>query len=214
MFDDLGSIALGGLNLLCLLPIVIVAVVGFIVLRAGRERLNDITDPDVNRLEQRYEALRAKNPSASREELIEKIIHAQALRCGLVGAITGLGGFFTLPIALPIDILASLYLQAGLVGFIAAQYGKENDSEWEKRARTYLIVSGGGKVTQTASRALIGFLVRVVGKSLSKLVPVFSAGISFAVNYFIAQAIGRLALRWYKDYQNTIAARLSGVPQS
>lgn len=197
MFNDLGSILLGGLILLCLLPVVIVVVVGFFALRLGRERLDDLVNPDVARLRGRYDRLKAANPTAGDEALLAKVIHGQALRCGVVGAITGVGGFITLPLALPVDILASLYLQAGLVSFIAAHYGQGADSEWEKRIRSTLIVSGGGQVTQTTSRALIGFLARVVGKSLSKLVPVLSAFISFAVNYLFAQAVGRLALRWY-----------------
>lgn len=206
MFDNLGSVLLGAVILLCVLPIIIVAVVGFFVLRTGQERVNDALSPDVSRLQERFQKLKAQNPTATDEVLIGKIIQGQALRCGIVGAITGFGGFFTLPIALPVDIIASLYLQAGLVNFIAAHYGPGQDREWEKHVRSYLVVSGGGQVTQTTSRAIIGFLVRVIGKSLSKLVPIFSAIISFVVNYLIAQAMGRLALRWYISRQNSITA--------
>jgi uncharacterized protein (DUF697 family) len=197
MAENWQTILLVGFFALCLLPIIIVAVIGFIVWRMGQGRLNDLLDPSLDRLQVHYANLKAANPSATDDQLIARIIHRQALRAGLVGAITGFGGFVTLPVALPVDIVLSLYIQAGMVNFIAQHYGRGPDDEWEKRLRSYLIVSGGGKVTQTTSRAVIGFLVRVIGKSLSKLVPVFSAVISFAVNYFIAQAIGRLALRWY-----------------
>jgi hypothetical protein len=206
MFDNLGSLLLGGVILLCVLPIVIVAVVGFFVLRSGQERLNNVLDPDVSRLQERFQKLKTQNPTATDEMLIGKIIQGQALRCGIVGAITGFGGFLTLPIALPVDIIASLYLQAGLVNFIAAHYGQAGGREWEQNVRSYLVVSGGGQVTQTTSRALIGFLVRVIGKSFSKLVPVFSAAISFVVNYLIAQAMGQVALRWYTTRRPTITA--------
>jgi uncharacterized protein (DUF697 family) len=195
--DNLQSIILGGFLLLCLLPLVIVAIIGFLAWRAGRDRINDFLDPSVERLQSRFNDLKQKNPSASDEELIGRIIRRQAFLSGIVGAVTGFGGFVTLPIGLPIDILASLYLQAGLVNFIAAHYGQKGKGDWEGRVRGYLIVSGGGQVTQTTSKALIGFLVRVIGKSLSKLVPFLGAAISFAVNYAIAQAIGQVALRWY-----------------
>jgi hypothetical protein len=197
--DNLQSILLGGFLLLCLLPIVIVAVIGFIVWRAGRDRLNNLLDPSVARLQARYDTLKAQNPSAIDEELISRIIRRQAMLCGLVGAVTGLGGFITLPIGLPVDIVASLYLQSGLVDFIASHYGRRNEGEWESRIRSYVIVAGSGQVTQTTSKAMIGFLVRVVGKSLSKLIPFFGALISFAVNYAIAQGIGGLALSWYSS---------------
>lgn len=206
MSDNLGSVLLGGVILLCVLPIIIVAIVGFIALRIGQDRLNQVLNPDVSRLQARYQKLKAENPTASDEILIGKIIQGQALRCGVVGAITGFGGFFTLPIALPVDIIASLYLQAGLVNFIAAHYGQGSEREWEKNVRSYLVVSGGGQVTQTTSRAIIGFLVRVIGKSFSKLVPVFSAAISFVVNYLIAQAMGRVALRWYTSRRQAVTA--------
>src|SRR5258708_40237437 len=74
--------------------------------------------PDVDDMKRRYDRLRADNSGLSDEALIRKIIHQQALKCGLVGAITGLGGFITLPIALPIDILLSMRIQAAMVQFI------------------------------------------------------------------------------------------------
>jgi uncharacterized protein (DUF697 family) len=119
------------------------------------------------------------------------------VKCGVIGAITGIGGFITLPIGLPVDIILSLRLQAAMVDLIAAVYGHATDSEAEAKIRTFLIMSAGGEISQRATGAAIKFLLRVIGKSFSKLIPVIGAIISFAVDYSICQAVGRVAVRRY-----------------
>lgn len=196
MFEDIPQILLGAAILLCVLPLVIVLVVTFLAFRYGRKPLDDLLNPDTERLHKRFAELRAAQPNATTEQLIGRIIQGQAFRSGIVGAITGLGGFITLPIALPIDVLLSLRLQAGLVNFIAHTYGHTND-DMEAQLRNQLIMAGGSRLTQSATSAATGFLVRVIGKSFSKLVPFVGAALSFAVNYAFTQGVGRVTQRVY-----------------
>lgn len=196
MIQDFPQILLGAFILLCALPFIIVLVVAFFAFRYGRKPLDDLLNPDTERLHKQLAEMRAAQPNAPTEQLIGRIIQRQALRSGLIGAITGLGGFFTLPIALPIDVLLSLRLQAALVNFIAHTYGHTND-DVEAQLRNQLIMAGGSRVTQSATGAVTGFLVRVIGKSFSKLVPFLGAALSFGVNYAFTQGVGRVTQRVY-----------------
>lgn len=185
------------LALVCLLPVVIALSAGFFLVRVSRRQLDQFFSADIAHLQRHYEQLRAKNPNATREQLVDQMIRRQAFRCGLVGAITGLGGLVTLPIALPVDVIVSLRLQATLVDFIAHAYGHDRVNEVESQVRTHLIMAGSSRATEATSRILLRFALRLIGKSLSKLVPFIGAAISFAVNYVIVHAIGEIAERWY-----------------
>ncbi|MEP7285695.1 MAG: hypothetical protein ABI947_08005 [Chloroflexota bacterium] len=176
-----------------LISLVVVAIIIYLVLRGIR----NYTSPNVVEMQQTFARLKAGNPGASTEDLIEKIIHQESIKCGIVGAIAGLGGFFTLPITLPIDLLVSLRIQAALVEFIATMYGKTDLNDTEAKIRTSLIISGGVKVSETSFDLIMKLVLRVIGESLSMIVPLIGVGVGFAVNYFIARASGDLALRWY-----------------
>lgn len=193
----LNTLLVAGLVLLCVLPLVITLAAAAFVFWIGRRTYTELVTPDVGRLERRFEALRAARPNAPRDQLIQQIIDGQAVRGGLIGAITGLGGFITLPVTLPIDIVLSLRQQAALVDFIARAYGHTQAGGVEAQARTSLILYGGGKLTETATSLTLKLLLRVIGKSFAKLIPVVGAAVSFGVNYAMMQAVGRMAARWY-----------------
>lgn len=183
--------------LVCLLPLVIAVIAGFLLLRFGQRQLDQFFSADISALQERYQQLQAQNPNATREQLVDKIIRRQAVRCGIVGAITGLGGLITLPIALPIDVLVSLRIQATMVDFIAFAYGHNRVNELEGRIRANLIMSGSAKASEATIDVILRFALRLVGKSLSKLIPFIGAAISFVVNYAIVVAIGKVSERWY-----------------
>ena len=195
--DNLGQTLLIGFGLLCLLPLLATAVLAFVVFRAGQQRLDTWFASDPAKLQEYVATMRAKQPDISREQLINRIIRRQAFRAGIVGAVTGIGGFWTLPIALPIDLALSFQIQAQLVNFIAYLYNERNQDDLNTRVRTYLIMTGSSKVTQTTTRYLTRLAVRVAGKSFAKIIPVAGAIISFAVNYVIVVVMGRAAARWY-----------------
>jgi uncharacterized protein (DUF697 family) len=67
------------------------------------------------------------------------------------GFLTGLGGFVTLPVAVPSAIAASWVLQARMAGAIAHIYGHDLASE---RVRTKVLLSLAGDVARDAMRDL------------------------------------------------------------
>ncbi|MBZ0300112.1 MAG: EcsC family protein [Anaerolineae bacterium] len=201
MDQNLSQTLLIAFGLLCVLPLITLAVLAVIVIRMGQQRLDSWLSPDVARLEQQYEALRARSPEAASEQLITRIVQQQAFKCGIVGAVTGIGGLITLPLALPVDLVLSFRIQAALVNFIAHRYGDDSFEGVGATVRNTLIMTGSSRVTQTSTRFLMRLAVRLIEKSFSKLIPVAGAIIGFGVNYAIVQAMGRAALRWYASQQ-------------
>lgn len=187
----------------CVIPAILLLAFGVFAMN----RLNDWLAPDPARMREQFSRLQQKNPKMSRDQLVKKIIHEQSLKSGFIGAVTGLGGFVTLPIALPIDIYTSLQIQAAMVSFIAQAYGHSESSPIEERIKSTLIVSGTSRITESSIKLLLGFVGRVTGKALAKFIPFIGAAISFAVNYGMTQATGRVAESWY-------AANTKRLPKS
>lgn len=67
------------------------------------------------------------------------------------GFLTGLGGFVTLPVAVPSALAASWVLQARMSGAIARIYGHDLDAE---RTRTSILLSLAGDVAREAMKDL------------------------------------------------------------
>ncbi len=183
----------------CVLPMVSLAIIGVVIFWFGRKWLDGLTAPDTQKMMTEYQTAISKNPQANRQDLIQKVINQQAFKCGVVGFITGLGGFFTLPIALPIDLVLSTQFQAAMVNFIAHLYGYPNDRDTQ--VATWMVMTGSGEVSKMSIKFIMGVVLRVIGKSFSKFVPFLGALVSFGVNYALAQSTGRLALRWYAAKQ-------------
>ena len=173
--------------------ILILLAIVFLVLRW----FQGFISPDLTSMSLSLNELRRSNPDASNDVLVRKVISQQALKCGIVGALSGLGGFVTLPVALPVDIVVSMRLQATMVQFIALLYGQGQPDSTELKLQTYMVMTGGVKVTETTFEVIMKFALRILGDSLAKLIPVVGFVVGFAVNYFIAQATGNLAAQWY-----------------
>jgi len=200
-----GQVLLLMFGLLCVLPLLTFALLACVIYRAGMQRVEGWFEPDVAQLQQRMNNLRAQHPNSTTEQLVNKMIHRQAFRAGIVGAITGIGGFWILPLALPLDLALSFRIQAALVNFIAYLYGETDPNQINSRVRAALVMTGSSRVTRTTTNLLTRLAVRVAGKSFAKVIPFFGAIISFAVNYVIVQVMGRAAARWYAQQQANAA---------
>lgn len=195
--------------LFCVLPSILVLIAGFFAVRSITRSFTT----DAGQLRNDYDKLAAKNPNAPPQVLVNRLLRRQAVKCGLVGAVTGMGGFLTFPIALPVDVVLSLRLQASMVNFIAHAYGVEDVGQTERRARTYLVMTGGLRATQSSFNFIMRILIRLMGKSFAKLIPFLGALVGYILNYAAARATAETALRWYADKarkQQTRAAQLTG----
>lgn len=163
--------------------------------------------------------------TGSPEKAIKKIARRSTLRGGVGGFVTGLGGFVTMPIALPANV-AEFYIQATrMVGVIAKLRGYDLSDE---RIRTAVLLTlvgsksddvlkkagistGGGRIASMALKNLppaglmvinkaIGFrLMRGVGeKALSRLgrgVPIAGGFVGGGLDAFMMKRIADQAMK-------------------
>ncbi len=193
LLQNLPQVLLIGFMVLCVVPSLLLTLAAILIVR----RLTTFASPDVSAMKRTFEKAQASQPQAPKAALVQQVIHQQAVRCGILGAVTSVGGFVTLPVALPLDILVSARIQAGLLQFIAESYGHGDASKPEVEIRTALVMTGGLRATESTFNLVMRFAVRILGKSFAKVVPVLGAVVGFAVNYATARAMGTLALRWY-----------------
>ena len=179
---------------LVLLLLIVVAIIAAVLIV---HQLQRFISPDILRLQQQLDQRRKAQPGVALDSHMQAIIQQQAFRAGLVGAITGLGGFITLPIALPVDLILSMRIQATLVQFIASVYGHGVLDGASAKVQNYLITTGTVEVTETTFNWIMKIVLRVLGESLSMLLPAIGALIGFVLNFGIASATGHVALRLY-----------------
>jgi hypothetical protein len=160
--DNPGQILLLVIVAGCVLPLVIATVLVVALIWFGRRQLETFASPDITPLLEEYRATISRDPQA-RDEIVQKIIRRQSFRCAVVGFITGFGGFFTLPIALPLDLLLSVRLQATMVKFIATVYGYED--AYDSRLATYMIMTGSNEFTSMSVRFIMRVILRLIGES-------------------------------------------------
>jgi hypothetical protein len=188
--------------------LLVMVIVIFVSLRWARSALERMATPNPAALHAKLARLRARNPGLSDEKLMRKVIETEARKVGLVGALTGLGGFVTLPIAIPVDFAVSARLQAEMVHFIATIQAP-GESERMLKLTTYAILAGGGftreamdtsnRVIQAAVRRIMTkVLAETVAESLLKIVPIIGALVGFAFNYFVTRALGYVAVNLYR----------------
>ena len=118
----------------------------------------------------------------------------QSNRAALVGFVTGVGGLPTLPLALPIDIAATIRIQANMVHMIRLVHGVAEDEVPE--AGLWLATTGGMELATAGSTALREVVVKTISKSLLKFLPLIGGVIGFGLNWTSTQTMGRLGLRW------------------
>lgn len=173
------------------------------------------------------EKLRQQNPKISDIDLAKKIVGRKSFKNGLVGAATGVGGLITLPVTVPVDIVATWKIQITLAFAIAHVFGHTKDTT-DLRTDIYLILAGsaaqealkkvgiqvGKEVTKRAIQKNISQEVmkkiwkivpqKIITKSgqksltsFSKMVPLIGAPIGFAFDYFGTKTVGNFAVKYY-----------------
>lgn len=185
------------LSVVCLLPIILLAIAAFIGLRRGRAFLDTIVLPDPAELHAKFDRLQAENSGLNTDDLVRKIIHQEALKCGSVGFVTGVGGIPFMALTVPIDAVASMRIQAMMIQFIARAYGQGEQHSDAARLKTYLILAGSEQLTAVTASIIRSVLIRTLLKSIFEIVPFLGGIVGFAANYVITRSVGEMAVRWY-----------------
>ena len=79
--------------------------------------------------------------SSSKKKAIDDLIGYQTLLCGTNGFITGLGGLLVLPVAIPTNILSTIYIQLRMIAAIAYINGYDIYSD-QVRTIAYTCLTG------------------------------------------------------------------------
>ena len=101
------------------------------------------------------------------DQRIDALINSEAAKNFSTGFLTGLGGAFVLPVAIPAALAASWLLQARLSGAIASLYGHDLQSP---RVRKLIMRSLAGDVTRDALEDLgLGEGATPAGHALARI---------------------------------------------
>ncbi|AUN14694.1 EcsC family protein [Paraclostridium sordellii] len=169
-----------------------------------------------------------QNPGISRDELAKKILHRKSIKNGFVGAITGVGGLITLPVSVPADLVCSWRIQATMAFSIAYIYGHTKDTTDLKTDLYIIMAGDSAKeaikrfgievsknITKKAvdkyiTKDIMVKIWKVVGQkiitkageksmtSFMKLVPIAGAPVGFVFDWTATQAVGKIAIKYYK----------------
>lgn len=183
---------------------------------------------DTVKIETYVESLRSQNQGISNDDLAKKILNRKSFKNGLVGAVTGLGGFITLPVTIPTDLAMSWRLQASMAFSIAYVYG-HNPETTDLKTDLYLILAGdsakealkrfGIEASKAATKKAVDkYITRevmqkiwnVLGQkiitksgeksltSFTKLIPVVGAPVGFMFDWLSTRTVGHFAIKYYK----------------
>lgn len=165
------------------------------------------------------------------EAQVDALIKNQIIKCGTSGFLTSLGGFITLPVALPANVASVIYMQMQMIAAIARMGGYDLHDD---RVKTLIIaclcgnevkeilkqagIQIGKKLTERAvqkiSSALIVRINRAVGFrlltkfgtkgaiNLSKAIPVIGGFIGGGVDAYSTKVIGNKAKELFILGQN------------
>ena len=182
-----------------------------------------LTDADPLAIEEYVNKLRNQNPHLPDAELAKKVVSRKALKCGLVGAATGIPYWYTVPA----DLLSSWRIQIVMALAVARVYGHTAQTT-DLKTDIYLIIAGdtakealkqvGIKVGEEISKRVINRVItrevmkqiwKILGRkiitkageksliSFTKMVPLVGAPIGFGFNWVTAKTVGSTAIRYY-----------------
>ncbi len=196
--------------------------------KALEKVIDNIVIADSEKIGMYVDKLREQNPGISSDDLAKKILNRKSFKNGLLGAITGIGGFATLPVTVPADLIGSWRVQIVMALSIAYTYGHTSKTT-DLKTDVLIILAGdsakealkrfGIEATKSITKKLVNKYItkdimlkiwRVVGQkvitkageksltSFTKMIPLVGAPIGFAFDWAATQAVGRFSIKYYK----------------
>lgn len=170
--------------------------------------------------------IRSIHPDAAPVELARKLVKRESFKNFSTGFVTGLGGFVTLPLAIPSSLMASWALQARLVAAIAKLGGHDLEDPRIRKlviwalfgdaVKEVLKASGVHLVNRFTASVMIrlpaGIIMAVQRKlgllfleratrqgaaGLVKAVPVAGGVVSGFVDAAVLRRVGNTAIAWF-----------------
>lgn len=190
--------------------------------------IDQVVSTDPAQIREYVDELRRTNPHLTQNGIANLVVSRKALKNGLVGAFTGLGGAFALPVAVPAEWLATWRIQANMALAIAYVYGQDLENKALKTdilfimagdmafstlkelgvnytqrltrqaASKYLAEETVKKLIVLLPKAVVQRTTRTARQRILRLIPVASAPIGFVFDYAAAKTIGKAAIAYYE----------------
>jgi uncharacterized protein (DUF697 family) len=171
---------------------------------------------------------------ATHDERVEALIERETIKNFTTGFLTGVGGAFTLPVAIPSALAASWVIQARMAGAIAHVYGHDLTSP---RTRSTVLMSLAGDVAKqamdelgiplTGTRLTQGAVRQVPGRALveinkriglrllaragersitgfSRFVPLVGGVVGGTLDAVVCRMVGRTARELHRRPEGTV----------
>ena len=107
--------------------------------------------------------------SGTLSERADSLIRYQIVKCSTSGFLTGLGGLFTLPVAIPANLASVIYVQLRMIAAIAYM-GGYNPRDDKVKTLAYVCLCGS-KASDIIKDALAVPLAKVAAKGLINKIP-------------------------------------------
>lgn len=158
---------------------------------------------------------RKAHPHESKEQTVQRLVNLHCSESAVQGAISGIGGLFTLVVSLPLSLFAGGVIQARLAYCIALVYGHELDTpETEAKVVGCLVGVAGTSITAVgvgASKGLAAavkrralrsvgtrLLTRIGGEGAARLIPVAGAAAAGAMDFAFTRGVARRAIDTFR----------------
>ncbi len=171
---------------------IITGVFTFLLYRS-RKKLDALLFGDSTVLNLKLELLRARHPQASEEELLRMIVNREALMAGVIGFFTGLGGLVTLPLTLPLQMVATVRIQTRLINFLSARRQGTLAPE-TRELRNYAILAGAKQINHVGAKLILKLVLRFAPKMVFQALPVVGGIVGFLMDWLTTRGIGNFAL--------------------
>ncbi|WP_207635786.1 EcsC family protein [Clostridium sp. MD294] len=186
-----------------------------------------VISTDLVAIENYVNKLYQQNVGITCDELAKKVLSRKSVKNGVIGAITGIGGIITLPVAVPVDLVCSWRIQASMALSIAYIYGHTKDTT-DLKTDLYLILAGDSAkeilkqfgieasksltkkmVNKYITREVMTKIWKLVGRkiitkageksltSFVKMVPLVGAPVGFTFDWASTQFVGNIAIKYY-----------------
>lgn len=147
--------------------------------------------------------------TSSREKAIDKLIGYQTLLCGTNGFITGLGGLLVLPVAIPTNILSTIYIQLRMIAAIAYINGYDIYSD-QVRTIAYACLTGSS-TTKVLKNVGIKIGEKVVINAIKKIPVEVLVKINQQVGFRLVTKFGQKGLVNFGKMMPLVGGVVGGV---
>jgi hypothetical protein len=165
-----------------------------------------LTDVDRDKIEDEVRKFRTRYPHYSREELVDRLIHHTAIRCGVIGAVASAPPGFLAVLPLAADFSYQVLALNRLVLTIARIYGRTTSREQRALTVAVSLALGGG------AEFLRRNVVKGVSESLrrgnaARLAPHVGGTIGSLLTFGAVRVIGMMARGYYRPKSAASRAR-------